>query len=223
MPCREPSNDTSWEDILRVASNSADGSPDDNVSDYVRFDEIEDFIGSLELAAELSQRLDEKPAYWKWVCQAAHAALQGAMVRAVSGTAQFGALEKKDAIAWAKWFEERRDDPSLEAPKSEKLADFKELLKRIQKPEFMGEYGGDPINVSDAMKETLLRFHNEVRNGLVHFRPMAWSIEIEFLRQCIAETLDLLNRLTAHPSIEHRLNADQRSRITGALSILRQL
>jgi hypothetical protein len=49
-------------------------------TDYIRFDEIEDVVVSVELVAYLAPILDAHPSYWKWIIVAAHSALQGAMV-----------------------------------------------------------------------------------------------------------------------------------------------
>ena len=47
---------------------------------YVRTDEREDVIASLDLIALLAPQLLRHPPMWKWVISAAHNALQGALV-----------------------------------------------------------------------------------------------------------------------------------------------
>lgn len=220
----KPNDDNqTWEDILAVADSNTETIEVDAGANYLRLDEIEDFIISIELAAELSERLDDKPGYWKWFCQAVHAALQGAMVRAISGTAQIGALEQRDARHWAEWLEKRRVEPSAPMPTSQKLADFNELLKRIQQPEFMAEYGGDPVGLSGTDEQLIRRLHTEIRNGLVHFKPMSWSIEVDLLRKCTTSALQLFQSLIEHQAVCYRLDKSQQSRLDSALLALKNL
>jgi hypothetical protein len=47
---------------------------------YLRFDEIENVLSSLDLLALVGKLIRKKPSYWKWAIIAAHDALQGAMV-----------------------------------------------------------------------------------------------------------------------------------------------
>ena len=47
--------------------------------DYIHFDEIEDVLASLDLAALVAPLIREKPWYWKWMIIGAHNALQGAV------------------------------------------------------------------------------------------------------------------------------------------------
>jgi hypothetical protein len=58
--------------------------------DYVRFDQYENALLSLELVAHFSPLVREKPQHWKWIIVGAHDALQDAMVCA--GNAIFDPL-----------------------------------------------------------------------------------------------------------------------------------
>ena len=70
-----------------------DGPP--KTAEYLRFDEIEDVLSSMDLLALVVPLVDEQAGYWKWIIISAHAALQGAMVCVLAATASLAALEKK--------------------------------------------------------------------------------------------------------------------------------
>jgi hypothetical protein len=115
-------------------------------SGYVRFDERQDVVASLELAAYSAKMIARRnDLYWKWLIIAAHSALQGALVCALSGTDGLGALAPSSRRAWLDWFEHRKGDP----PK-EKLADFKMLLKWGRDGRRMSTSGGQSLSLKAA-------------------------------------------------------------------------
>jgi hypothetical protein len=59
---------------------------------FCHFDEFEDAVLSIELAAEKFSGVQTSPTLWKWVILAMQNALQGAMVLALTGTDGCGAL-----------------------------------------------------------------------------------------------------------------------------------
>src|SRR4051812_15017130 len=95
--------------------------------DYVRYDEIEDVLSSLDLLAIVVQLVRKNPSYWKWVIVAAHDALQGAMICALNDTSGVSVLEQKSARKMLDWLETQEG----EVP-NERLAGFKTLLARCQ-------------------------------------------------------------------------------------------
>jgi hypothetical protein len=66
---------------------------------YLRTDEIADVVAALDLLGAVSPLLLRHPPLWKWLIIAAHNALQGAMVCALSGTAGVGALDNRSRNA----------------------------------------------------------------------------------------------------------------------------
>jgi hypothetical protein len=62
---------------------------------YVRFDEFEDVLASVELVALLAPFVREDPQYWKWIIVGAHSALQGAMVCAYVDSSGTSILKSK--------------------------------------------------------------------------------------------------------------------------------
>src|SRR5213082_1896500 len=95
---------------------------------FCQFDEFEDTVLSVELAAEKFQSVQTSPTLWKWVI----IAMQGAMVLALAGTDGCGALYPKSQKQNREWLQ----NPTPIRPRME-MADFKTLLDRIQRPELL--------------------------------------------------------------------------------------
>ena len=66
---------------------------------WLRTDEREDVAVSLLQCVNLLREAATQPRLWKWAILSLHNALQGAMACHLSGTAQFGALDKKNLKA----------------------------------------------------------------------------------------------------------------------------
>ena len=73
------------------------------MSKYVRTDECQDVLASLEQCAFSLAQVRRSERAWKWVILSLHSALQGAMVCHLSGTEQLGALRGDDAKRWREW------------------------------------------------------------------------------------------------------------------------
>ncbi|MGT2439607.1 hypothetical protein ACU4GH_31775 [Bradyrhizobium betae] len=61
---------------------------------YIRFDEIEDVLTSIDLIALMAPLAKANPSYWKWLIIGAQNGLQGAMVCFLTGTNGIGVLDK---------------------------------------------------------------------------------------------------------------------------------
>jgi hypothetical protein len=77
---------------------------------FLRFDEIEDVLSSLELLALTVPLVRKQASHWKWVMVAAHSSLQGAMVCALNDTASISILEKDCAREMLEWFDHREGE-----------------------------------------------------------------------------------------------------------------
>ena len=123
-----------------------------SIPDYFEFDPIENVCCAMNLCVDLAQRIEKQPSYFKWLVIATHDMLQGAMVCALSGSDNIGALTKASRKEFLQLSQIRRllscvqntypTDQNLVDAKQElekvtrsreKLAGFSELLKRIQK------------------------------------------------------------------------------------------
>jgi hypothetical protein len=180
------------------------------VDDYVRFDEYEDALVSLELIAHVAPLVREKPQHWKWMIVGAHSALQGAMVCALADSTGTSILTEKSATEMLRWLDA---DPATrgQCPK-ERLADFGELLKRCIARSGL-------LELTPEQRKDIGRLHDHFRNNLVHFTPKGWSIEKAGLPRIVGATIDAAEVLMRH--VIGRMAEDQQQRLTDALATVR--
>lgn len=146
---------------------------------WIRTDEAEDVLGSIRHAIRAAQFVGEDPLAWKWVALALHSALQGACVCHLTTTARpVGAVTQHNEGEWLAYFEESRTNSMAKPPKTY-LMDLPDLLKAVRKPYSSGD-GSNVVGVAISESELswLTRFHKEIRNEFVHFKPIGWSIEV---------------------------------------------
>lgn len=135
---------------------------------YVRFDEFEDVLASVELVALLAPFVREDPQYWKWIIVGAHSALQGAMVCAYVDSSGTLILKKQKKC--------RGKKPKRPKTPREELADFEDLLKRCVR----GSHTCEPLVLTNRQRRDIGRLHREFRNNLSTSCPKAGASR----RQC---------------------------------------
>lgn len=147
---------------------------------WIRTDEAEDVAGSIRHALRVAPFVTNDPQAWKWVMLALHSAVQGACVCHLTTTAApVGALTKRNTKEWLSYFEKQRTDAAMEPPPRTQLLTLPDLLKAVRKPHSAGDRSNaDGVAISDVELAWLKSVHEEVRNQLVHFAPMGWSIEV---------------------------------------------
>src|SRR4051794_20761830 len=74
-------------------------------NEFVHFDEYEDTVVAIELVGSQSVDVQKRPMQWKWVIMAMQNAVQGAMVIALSGTDECGALTRKSQQENRAWLQ----------------------------------------------------------------------------------------------------------------------
>lgn len=184
--------------------------------DYVRFDEREDVIVSVELAALVADKVRREPSYWKWLIIAIHGALQGALVCALSGSDETGALSKKSAEAWRNYLE----SATGRFPNT-RLAEFPELLKRASDAHQMTHNRLPPLKLAPDEFRDLQKLHKELRNGFMHFSPKGWSVEAAGLPRMILTALSATEHLFEH-AIAGRVSGNQKRRFSRSIAAVRQ-
>ncbi|HXG79782.1 MAG TPA: hypothetical protein VNJ31_10660, partial [Methyloceanibacter sp.] len=182
---------------------------------YIHFDEIDDVLASVRLLAQLVPKLPTDPWAWKWVIIAAHNALQGALVCALSGPAGVGALEKQSAGAVLDWFEKRTGNP----PKK-RLADFNTLVARGCNAERMSYLGAIPLCLDSQQRKDLRRLNDEFRNNFMHFTPKGWSIERIGLPRIILTAVGAIGHLMSQPQVIYKLDDTQRHDMEDNLAMI---
>jgi hypothetical protein len=172
---------------------------------FVRFDEIEDVLSSLDLLALVVPLLKREPSYWKWVIIAAHEGLQGAMVCSICDTSGISVLDEQSAKAMQKYFETKEGGH----PK-ERLADFMTLLSRSQKADLMDNH---PLKLSHTQADDIQLLHKHFRNNFAHFVPKGWSIEKAGLPRLVRTALDAIEILMAHQRVLYKLTGNKKRRL----------
>lgn len=110
---------------------------------------------------------------------ALHSALQGACVCHLTTTAApVGAVTERNAAEWMAYYADRRNNPNAKPPKTH-LMGLPDLLKSVRRPYSAGNRSNAVgVAISDYELCWLGRFHENIRNQLVHFEPLGWSIEV---------------------------------------------
>lgn len=164
------------------------------MSTFVRTDECQDVLGSLEQCAFSLAQARRSERAWKWVVLSLHSALQGAMVCHLSGTEQLGALQERDATRWREWNNKsiQEGDEDTGDPPPERLADASELFKRLHRSAARIEDGcGGVISITEQQNASFKRLH-ELRNEFSHFSPKGWSIGLGGTKQAIDDVLNIM-------------------------------
>ena len=195
-----------------------------NIPDYFRFDAIENVRSTIDLCVELAHRIEQQPSYFKWLVLTTHDMLQGALICALSGSDNAGALKKNLQKKLRRWYQERRQNPNASYPDLGKapLADFKELLKRAQKKERSGYGTVEPLRLDEQEKEHLDYLH-KLRNTFVHFEDMFLSIESDGLPEMLEVALDVTKFLINEPQVRHRIESDILQNMESDLSKIQSL
>jgi hypothetical protein len=180
-----------------------------------RFDEFEDAVLSIELAAEKFSGVQTSPTLWKWVILAMQNALQSAMVLALAGTDGCGALKVKSQKQNREWLQ----SPTPVHPRRE-MADFNTLLDWIQKAELLE----GPVPLFSEEDRANLKRLNELRRRFAHYNPTGWGIEPQYILNIMSAAIDLFEHLTTtqgRPNIH--FTADQKRRMRRSLAEIQAL
>jgi hypothetical protein len=145
---------------------------------WLQTDEAEDVLASLRHAEACFELAKSDKHANKWLILALHSALQSACVCHLTATDLRGALDGRTEQLLYEADEKRRNGSPYKLPKL-RIADLVELLQRVRKPHSAGDRSNDNgIPISESELDWLARIHREIRNRLVHFHPMRWSIEL---------------------------------------------
>ena len=211
---------------------------------YVRTDERQDVLASLEHCALSLSQARQSDRAWKWVVLSLHSALQGAMVCHLSGTNQLGALTKECAAKRLEWDEkDRRGEitwiqegvgefggPTKRIEKKEDQPPWKvfvatadKLFKRLSRPSLRieGECGGI-ISITEKQRQSFKRLH-KLRNQFSHFSPKGWYIELELIEEVIDDLLDILCSILDDPWPFRNMPEDEKSALRSRIQEIRSI
>ena len=152
---------------------------------YLRTDEREEAIRSLEFAEAQARALAADPYLWKWVIVALHSAAQGFMVLALWNGNGLLAMRPRVAKKWLEAYERGGAFPN------EKLDDFLALYAKVKDPLNFYTVGASAFMPAESSDESFLML-NEVRNTFTHFTPKGWSLQVAGLPRMCLDTLQLI-------------------------------
>lgn len=147
---------------------------------WLRTNEREDAVRSLEWCAEIAKTVRADPHSWKWLLLSLHNAVQGYMVVALEKGNGLLALRPRVAEKWLAAF--RGDGPYP----VEKLDDFLPLYKKIKTAACFRQ----PFPATALHDQHLGKLH-ELRCQFIHFTPCGWSIELAGLPNIVSAATDI--------------------------------
>lgn len=179
---------------------------------YIRFDEIEDVLTSVDLIALTAPLARANPSYWKWIIVGAQNGFQGAMVCLLSGTNGIGVLDKKSAKKVLAWHENERGPYP-----AERLADFEELLGRCTNRPI-----GKSLTLTESELQDIKKLHGVLRNNFAHFRPQGWSIERAGLPRIVSVALGGIEQMMFRDELSYKLSGNRKRRLRKGINLARQ-
>ncbi len=167
------------------------------------------------VATELDDAIHRNSMRWWFVITDAEQAITSALVAALSGTAEIGALRKEDQIAWLNYFEDSRTDKNVRPPEKQKLATLRELIARAKDPENLNRMG-PPLLLNEKQESDILRVH-DFRNDLLHVKPVSWSLEITGLPRMVGAVIEAIQQLFDLPRFRLHLEEEDIERMQTSL------
>jgi hypothetical protein len=182
---------------------------------YLRTDEKEEAVRSLEFARSHAALLSSDPYAWKWILISLHNAVQGFMVLALwNGN---GLLTLREDIA-TKWLKAYREDGVYPV---EKLDNFLSLYDKVKNPTSFPTVGAACF-IGSPTRDLSMRRLNHIRNEFIHFTPKGWSLEMAGLPQICLDSLDLIRYLGWETNAITWYRAAHRTRARRAERLLRR-
>jgi len=148
---------------------------------FLHTDERRELVEALSKVARELEAAQTDDYAWKWAIIAMQNAVQSAIVAAISGTDQLGALTKRAAREWLEAYENDRTDYP-----EPWLASFLELYERMKTRTGFG---------ASAETDKDIKRLVEFRNDFMHFTPKGWSIELAGLPRILRNALSIVEHL----------------------------
>jgi hypothetical protein len=159
--------------------------PDDSRQGYLRTNEREEAVRSLEWAAAQIAQVQTDPYNWKWVLISLHNAIQGYLVLALWNGNGLLTLKPKSAAKWLKALEGGGAYPV------ERLDEFLNLYAKAKDPENFHFHGAAAFVPGPTHDQSMARL-NEFRNEFIHFTPKGWSLQLAGLPAICIDILDVV-------------------------------
>lgn len=149
-------------------------------SAYFETDEKANAIDFLAMASRFRMEAETDPTRWKWIFIAAHGALYGFMICALTKTSYRNVCEY-----------------DRKAQKyTDRLISFPEALERVQNSNYMcGYVDAAPLHLSGVQLADISTLTKLLRNSFEHFTPKLWAIEMAGLPRILSTAADLIEAL----------------------------
>ena len=154
-------------------------------SSYLRTDERQEAVRSLEWAELQSRPLFGDPYLWKWVFIALHNATQGFMVLALWNGNGLLTLTDKAAEKWLDAYNNGGQFPV------DKLDKFLNLYMKVKDKNNFHNYGASSFMPGSTHDKSFTQLNN-FRNEFIHFTPKGWSLQLQGLPRICLDALDLI-------------------------------
>lgn len=152
---------------------------------FLRTDEREEAIRSLEWAAEQASQIGKDPYGWKWVLIALHNAVQGFLVLALWNGNGLLTLTEKGAAKWLKAYNTGAPFPA------DRLDNFLSLYEKSKVPDHFHYHGASAFTPGSTHDRSMQRL-NDFRNEFIHFTPKGWALEVAGLPAICLDCLDVI-------------------------------
>jgi len=161
----------------------------------------ESAIDDLEKLSKFVELAKQDKTYWKWVIIAIHSSLYNFMLLALSGGSVYSEIwerveKKKVGLVDKIEFFDSNPNPKkrkLFNPKN-RIICFQQAFKRIKDAKKMG---GKAFVSNPDIDEAMEVLNTELRNQFIHFKPVDWLIETNFMKKIIQEVLPIISFITS--------------------------
>ncbi|MHA1381732.1 MAG: hypothetical protein ACTSRG_25465 [Candidatus Helarchaeota archaeon] len=155
---------------------------------WLRTDEKEEAISTLEMIAETASNLVKDTYRWKWVIICTHNALQLFMVLALRQGNGLLALNDKIATQWLRAYREGTKWPV------EKLDNFQSLYEKVKSDRMLCYVFSRKFKATSDHNWAVKKL-NKLRNEFIHFVPKVWSLELTGLPEICLRCLEVIEFL----------------------------
>ena len=173
---------------------------------YFSFRLEEQCVDALVEMLQHLNRVEDRPAAWKWVIVTAHNALHGAfcMVLRRSDGAQLLTI-KQETATYRRWNEERETGVIQGPTDYARVDDFLSLYGKVQIAERMSYLGGKPLTPTEQEEESVQHL-NRIRGTLVHFSDTSFNVDLREVIITLQDVVDVWSFLVfeAQPMVLSR-------------------
>ncbi|MFA7286730.1 MAG: hypothetical protein WC052_03675 [Patescibacteria group bacterium] len=181
---------------------------------YFRNGLKETAIDSLSKAASFLEKTKDDPFSWKWYIIAVHHSLYCFMILALSNSDQSGIWDEK--------YKSKKKQITF-PNEDKKLIDFKTAYAWIQDKQRMGGYiNAKPFVPLPYHSDSIIEHLNyRLRNRLIHYAPVSWSLSWEYLIQVTLPCLEVVEFLALQCG-RFPMEENEREEVTRNLVVLRE-